>query len=78
MQRLARTRNILIMDLQLMIPLVKRSIAQDFLVILAEGTEPVSYKFENAGKYTDIVTIYGVLFQTVDPDQANFTMTAKP
>jgi len=42
------------------------------------GIEPLSYKFGNAGKYTDTVTIYGVLFQTVDPDQANFTMTAKP
>jgi plastocyanin len=39
------------------------------------GVEQVSYKFENAGKYLFMVTIYGIVFQPVEPEEATFTIT---
>ena len=41
------------------------------------GVEPVSYTFRNPGNFISTVTIYGILFQPVNPDQANFTLGTK-
>jgi hypothetical protein len=38
------------------------------------GVEPVSYTFRNPGNFISTITIYGILFQPVNPDQANFTL----
>jgi hypothetical protein len=39
------------------------------------GIEFTSYKFEAAGNFKSTITIYGVLFQPVNPGQTNFTIT---
>jgi hypothetical protein len=71
-----KTKNILTMHLQLMIQMAKHYIAQDFFHHSSGGgNELASYKFVTAGDFKSTITIYGVLFQPVNPDQANFTIT---